>query len=466
MRPEEEGRRVTLLDPATEPVDFPRDRWQRPLIIPPNGPLIILPNGGKPVPYTRASSAAKTVEDHWNLEMWARRNVVFGMSRDASLVARALAVGGDPSTWDMPTKRLVDKIHEDAAGVAQANKGADIGTAVHRLTERLDRGEAVHAGPYEPDLEAYANALIAAGLTVVDVECRMVCDSLKLAGTADRIVKTPDGRHRILDIKTGGTVDYGALGWAAQLAGYAHGLLYDPVAGQRLPTPELDPAVGYICHLPAGKGTCTLYEIDLVAGYRAAELANEIRAIRREAKRWISPLNPDRCQHGAWCMEACPTCQGEPPAAMSRAEAVALLGYEHDEGGAMIGEHFEPLKATYADLGERAKAWFNQLTLEADRASVPFRANQTKTLRRFELYRGLLLLARGGDRDDEIVRALAAAAVGTDAPFCPDITTGHAVGAMSADQAAQFAHLAVDHIDGRLVATVHPDGNIRLSRAA
>ena len=52
----------------------------------------------------------------------------------------------------------------------------------------------------------------------------------------------------------------------------------------------LDKTTGLIIHLPAGKGICTLYEIDLVAGYRAATLANEIRAIRRAAKRWISPF--------------------------------------------------------------------------------------------------------------------------------------------------------------------------------
>ena len=67
-------------------------------------------------------------------------------------------------------------------------------------------------------------------------------------------------------------------------------MLYDPEAGERLSTPALDRTTGIIIHLPAGRGTCTLYEIDLVAGYRAAQLANEIRSVRREARRWIQPL--------------------------------------------------------------------------------------------------------------------------------------------------------------------------------
>src|SRR4029077_19032948 len=263
---------------------FTRDRYGRPLVVP--------AGDNKPRPYTRSSSAAKTIEDTFNLEMWARRNVAFGMSRDPSLVARVLAAGGDPSTWAQDDKRAVDRIVADASTVPQAHKGADIGTAVHRLTEMLDHGEHVVAGPYEGDLTAYTNALIAAGLSTVPefVECRLVCDSLELAGTADRLLCTGDGRWFVGDIKTGATVDYGALGWSAQLAAYAHSDLYDPATGERTPTPPLDKVVGIIIHLPAGEGRCTLYELDLAAGYRAAVLANEVRAVRREARRWISPL--------------------------------------------------------------------------------------------------------------------------------------------------------------------------------
>ena len=211
------------------------------------------------------------------------------MARDNSLVARVLALGGDPSTWDLAVKKQANQIVEDASGVALSHRAADIGTALHRLTEMLDRGDRVPAGPYEADLEAYVNTLIQAGLTVVEVECRLVCDELEMAGTADRILRN-GGQHYIADIKTGETIDYGGLGWAAQLAAYAHSQLYDTEQGTRTSPPVLDKTTGLIIHLPAGKGICTLYEIDLVAGYRAATLANEIRAIRRAAKRWISPF--------------------------------------------------------------------------------------------------------------------------------------------------------------------------------
>lgn len=275
----------------TPALDFKRDRWGRPLIVP--------ANGGKAIPYTRSSSAAKTIEDTYNLELWARRNGVFGMARDASLTARVLAIGGDPSTWDLEQKKAVNLIAEDAQKVAQAHKAADIGSAVHKLTERLDRGEIVTAGPFEADLQAYVNACIAAGLTIREVECRMVCDSLEMAGTADRIVVDAMGQFRIADLKTGESVNYGGLGWAAQLAAYAHGELYDVTTDQRIATPKLDREVGYIIHLPAGRGECTIYEVNLAAGYHAAQLANEIRAVRKASKTWISKLDVGACPPAA-----------------------------------------------------------------------------------------------------------------------------------------------------------------------
>src|SRR4029077_20732702 len=159
-----------------------RDRWGHPMIVP--------PGGGRPVPYVRASSAAKVVEDTYNLELWARRNVIFGMAHDRSLVARVLALGGEPSSWDQDTKKTANVIHEDAQAVAKAHQAADIGSALHKLTEYPDRGQLVEAGPYAPDLAAYSEALAVAGFTVDPdfIECRLVCDALQMAGSADRIL--------------------------------------------------------------------------------------------------------------------------------------------------------------------------------------------------------------------------------------------------------------------------------------
>jgi hypothetical protein len=424
----------TLTDPATEVLDFVRDQWGRPLIVP--------VGGGKPVPYTRASSAAKTVEDTYNLELWARRNVVFGMSRDPSLVARVIALGGDPSTWDKAKKNAANKIHEAAADVALAHRAADIGTAVHRMTEIVDRNLPLVAGPYEADIAAYVNAVAAAGFDIDPrfIECRLVCDELLMAGTADRILRSADGRNVIADLKTGETVDYGALGWAAQLAAYAHSKLYDVERGERLDTPPIDLATGIIVHLPAGKGVCTLYEIDLVAGYRAAQLANEIRAVRREAKRWITPL-----------VTAAPVAEAieRHP---SRGELVEQIGHGHVEGDTIDDERFAKVKARYEALPPAAQFWAATIEAEARRAGVGFRLSATRTFRRYWIYAALILLAEGGVDDPDAVRALVARATDSDAPLFPTITVGHAVGAMGATEARAFVTAAADLCAGRLVA--------------
>lgn len=463
---------ITAPNPV-EPVDFPRDRWGRPLIVP--------ADGGKPLPYTRASSAAKTIEDTYNLELWARRNVAFGMARDSSLIARVLALGGDPSTWDQSTKSAANKIHEDAAQVAQAHRGADIGTAVHRMTELVDRGQPLEAGPYEADIEAYVNAISAAGFTVdpAYIECRLVCDDLQMAGTADRIlVRATDRAHLIADVKTGASVEFGGLGWAAQLAAYSHSQLYDPDTGQRLPTPHLDRTTGIIIHLPAGRGICTLYEIDLVAGYRAAELANEIRSVRREAKRWIQTLADHapsedvrrdtlRARYRSLSADARQAFRAraidpnhldavesalddlEPGVSVpesSPADTSTLArGGNYDEGLTISAAEVDAVRARHDALDPAVQMWLGSIAAEANRAAVPFYLQHNPTERRLNIYTALIILAEKGVTEPGDVRAVIARAHGDDfeAPRLLSVTVGHAVGAMDYGTAGAFIDAAV-----------------------
>ena len=461
--------------------DYKRDRWERPLIVP--------PGGGKPVPYTRSSSAAKTVEDHWNLEMWARRNIVYGVTHDQSLAARALALGGTPQTWTDPQKRLVDKIHEDAAAVAQAHKGADIGTAVHLMTARVDLGEEVDGGPYQADINAYVAALARAGFEVdpLYVECRLVCDPLQMAGTADRILTRVSDRMRfVADIKTGASVDFGGLGWGAQLACYAHGLIYDVEADVRLDTPPMDRTTGIIIHLPAGQGRCDLYEIDLVAGYRAAQLANEIRAVRREARRWMKPLSSE----SSVVVAAAGTDPRPAAAAPTRRERLLerfrllsdddrarfrALGVDRDdldaveaalnavnaeveppilefinfkkrptvapadEGATLDVEAFAPLREAHRTLNPATVSWIGELVDQSRRAGVSFHAAEARTERRLGIGRGLVALAVAGYDDDLLVRQLAATAALDESLLAPGLSAGAAVGSLDAEQATKFA---------------------------
>lgn len=397
------------MNTVTEPVaDFKRDRWGRPLVVP----------AGKTraLPYVRASAAAKTIEDTYNLELWARRNAGFGMAHDASLVARILAIGGEPGTWDQPTKTAVNKIMDDAAAVAKAHKAADIGTAVHRLTEQHDLGLTVTAGPYQADLDAYTAALATANLRIVPsyVECRMVCDELQMAGTADRLLRTPNGTLVVGDIKTSASVEYGALGWAAQLAAYANSDLYNPADDTRQKLDELERGWGVIIHLPAGKGTCDLYRVDLVAGLEAARLANTVRTTRTASKAWLTPHTTNRT-----------------------------------EGDSIdLGAHFAALETEYRKLPDTARLWIGRLINESMTAGVSFRfkaAAGERSVRRWWIARALVTLAAAGEADDDTLRALLSPLIGPPA-LDPALTTGHVVGTVNATQAEQLARDATAQV--------------------
>ena len=137
------------------------------------------------------------------------------------------------AVYDRPSKWVGD----DYTGIdpIYANRG----TWVHRLTELIDEGvawqadlEFVAAGvglgipaDIQQDIaRAWRRFKTTHNLAVVHTEQTVVNDTLKVAGTLDRIVEH-DGHRRVLDIKTGGKVTKTA--YAVQLARYAGAVPYD-----------------------------------------------------------------------------------------------------------------------------------------------------------------------------------------------------------------------------------------------
>ena len=59
------------------------DQWKRYLIVP--------QKGGAPVPHTRATTWASTLDDRYGLERWSRRTVALGLARRPDLVAQVAA---------------------------------------------------------------------------------------------------------------------------------------------------------------------------------------------------------------------------------------------------------------------------------------------------------------------------------------------------------------------------------------
>jgi len=264
---------ITFTHPT---VDIPRDRWGRPLIVP--------AEGGKPIPYTRVSTLAKALDDKTALTNWKCRQVVIGMGTRADLVAVAQSVRGDD--------RKLDEVVKDAMTAAESERAANLGTALHALSEQVDAGADIESLPEfaRADLAAYKQALT--GIEMLAAEMFVVTDEVQAAGTFDRLVRLPDGRIVVADLKTGRHEPRYPHGATQQIAVYSRGHLYDPEKHRvgHLPTLGIDQSVGLLIHMPAGTGTCDLYLLDLNVGWGLAQVSLAVREAFK--KKPIEPYTP------------------------------------------------------------------------------------------------------------------------------------------------------------------------------
>lgn len=251
--------------------NVPRDRWQRPLIKQPSG---------KAKAYTRCTTFVGCLEDTFNLAKWQQRMVALGLAARDDLLLSVSAHSDD--------KTELDRICEAAREAAAASSAATTGTALHRICERLDRGEKVEVPTAaKADVVAYQAATKGIGWT--HIENITVHDELQVAGTPDRIGIPPGGgTARVYDLKTG-SIDYGMGKIAMQLAMYARSQAYDVDTGTRTPL-DVDLERAVVIHLPAGSGTCELVEVDIAAGWEGVLLAAQVRAWRAR-KNLFRPLS-------------------------------------------------------------------------------------------------------------------------------------------------------------------------------
>lgn len=261
---------------AAPRTEITRDRWGRPLIEP--------IGGRKPVPYTRVSTLAKVLDDKTALTKWKQRMTALGIGLRPDL-ANLASVAKDDA-------RKLDEVVEQAMAAAETTRAANIGTTLHALTEFLDRGEMPPNVPDAawPDLTAYENAT--QGIEVLGSELFVVIDEIQCAGSFDRLVRLPDGRVMVADIKTGQHEPRYPHAATIQIAIYSRGHLYEPDKGRigHLPDLGVDQDHGLLIHLPAGTGTCDLYLLDLQVGWQLAQTATTVKAIFRDKP--ISAYSP------------------------------------------------------------------------------------------------------------------------------------------------------------------------------
>lgn len=251
--------------------EITRDRYGRPMVVP--------PTGGKPVPYTRTTTVAGSLDDGTALVAWKLRMAATGLTLRPDLLLAASAV--------RENKLEMDKLVEDSMIAAGATAQATIGTALHTLTEKHDRGEDLGVIPedYVADIQAYDAATKHFENIFIEQFC--VLDKYKIAGTPDRIVRYK-GELYISDLKTGSIAYPNKI--AMQLAVYAHGLPYDPATAVRSSWGDVNQDKGIIVHLPAGGGKCELHFVDIKQGWKGIQLAMKVRTFRDTKKKLVTPI--------------------------------------------------------------------------------------------------------------------------------------------------------------------------------
>ena len=247
--------------------EAPKDRWGRYLVTTPDG---------KQRGYTRVTTVAKTCSEEGALKQWANRMVVTGLINRSDLLAQA--------STKLDDKSALNKICEEAITAGGGSHRANLGTALHSITEQVDLGKKPQILPgLQPDIDAYTATLAKHGVHILPdyIESVVIHDGKEYAGTLDRIVEV-DGKLYIADLKTGTNLSYSWREIAIQLAAYANAEhIYNYQTAVRTSLPNIEKDRGIVFHLPAGEGRCELHWIDLNAGLEGLDLAFTVRAWRK-----------------------------------------------------------------------------------------------------------------------------------------------------------------------------------------
>lgn len=260
---------------------------------------------GKPNPkgefYTRTTTFIDALDDKSSLSDWKARLILEGLHRKPELLQEYKDLL-DPFDSE---KRKVNAIAERAIQIADGDLKANLGSALHKITEDIDHGLDPGFIPddFEDDIEAYKRAT--EDIDMLSIEEFCVEDTLKFAGTFDRAARVTgklaedlgvdDGAVLIADVKTG-QIKYARGKFGMQFAGYSRMQRYDPVTYQRSPLEfggvKVAQDVALLIHLPAGGGECSLYPVDIDRGWKDLLLAAEVREYRkfwnRKASEFVS----------------------------------------------------------------------------------------------------------------------------------------------------------------------------------
>jgi len=237
--------------------------------------------------YSRPSAWGSDLDDESNLTLWRIDRAMDGVASSPALAAGVAAKRG--------IKEGRKELRDQAILLGRGEEAADMGTALHAMSHRLETEDGfVAPEPFAADLAAYLMMLDAAGLKSRFIEVQVCSDKWRGAGTTDRIYETmrelrlpdgslvPPGTMFIGDLKTGKKLDYSLPGFCIQLAIYCDGCFYDVVTNERSEfPPSLHTGWGVLVHLPVGAARCELMWADLSVGREGAAIVQAVRKWRK-----------------------------------------------------------------------------------------------------------------------------------------------------------------------------------------
>ncbi|HET8726354.1 MAG TPA: PD-(D/E)XK nuclease family protein, partial [Alphaproteobacteria bacterium] len=238
---------------------------------------------------------------------WNQRMAAVGLAKLPEKAGRVLELNaeiiacGDNWRAAKPAKdelnALLGELHHAAGG----DEGKERGTQAHMIAEYAQLGrfeEIAHlvTDSEKADLEAYLQACDAAEIEcpAAWVEKIVVNTEVETAGTLDRIARLRRSRRLVIaDYKGQQSIDFGFLEICIQLATYANAAaMWNDEQRKWEPMPQIDKEIGIVFHCPVGSARCDVYEVDLVAGWRAAKVAHETRRLRSASKAMGRPYRP------------------------------------------------------------------------------------------------------------------------------------------------------------------------------
>ena len=458
--------------------DFTRDANGTPHVACPTGAQVKT-GARKGLPkllkYGRPSGLNKQIESSYQLQKWAERQIIYGLSLpDDQLTAKLVALAELERDSD-ESKDLADGIVVRAKGLAKASIAADRGTHIHAVTEDVDLdrswvdraadGEALGLDGHVQAamLNAWDAALLAYDLEVLAVEAKVVHDGWRQAGTLDRIVRMmrdvtfingvtlPAGTVILLDVKTGKWRPDFWHSYAVQCKVYAAAMPYDAATDTRGQWPwPVDQNWAIIAHLPvdeamAGRAVCRFVLVDIAS---AGKIIDEVIM---PAKQWAARRDLFARAHGEEPQVAydiiTPTHRSVHHDFGVGAEPPAPRPAVVDEGELVNADQVAELKQRAADLDPQARALLDTLAKAAKEADRPFSIGAGATRRRWHIYRALLRLAGrfGAELEADHIRATLALVIPDAAQ--PAVGLGPAIGSLTTDAAMRFVQAAIVVID-------------------